>query len=86
MDFSGTGASKEYIICYYWYSLDKRFKFESDVCNRSHDVLMTSINLNVIATLNVFGVGYGCITNRISKSEAINLLQNPYLIEKSGTL
>ena len=28
-----TSASKEYIICQYWYFLDKEFKFRSGVYN-----------------------------------------------------
>ena len=37
---------------------------------------MMSINLNDIAILNICGVDYRCIINRISKREAVNLLRN----------
>ena len=33
---------------------------------------MMSIDINSIANLNIHGVNYRCIINRISKSEAIN--------------
>ena len=36
--------------------------------------------------LNIKGSDYCCIITRISKSEAIKLLQNIDLTEKSGTL
>ena len=36
-----TSASKEYMLCHYWYFKDVGFKFEPHVCNKSHDVLMT---------------------------------------------
>ena len=39
-------------------------------------LLMMSINLNDIATLNISGVDHPCIINGIGKSEAVNLLQN----------
>ena len=52
------------------------FKFQPDVCNGRHDVLMMPINLNDIAILNIRDVGYRCIINEISKTDAINLLQN----------
>ena len=43
---------------------------------------MMSINLDDIAILNIRGVDYRCIINRISETEAVNLLQNVDLTEK----
>ena len=43
---------------------------------------MMSINLNVIAILNIHSVDYHYIIHRISKSEAVNLQQNADLSEK----
>ena len=43
---------------------------------------MMSVNLSHIAILDIHGVNY-CIISRISKSEAINLIQNADLTEKS---
>ena len=43
---------------HYWRFLDKGFKFQSDVCNGCHDVLMMSMNLCDIAILNIHGVDY----------------------------
>ena len=45
-----------------------------------------SANLSDIAILKIKNVDYHCIITRITKSEAINLLQNTDLTEKSGTL
>ena len=75
-DVDKTSALKEYDIFHYWYFLNYSFKFQPNVCNRSHDLLMTSINLNYIAILNIKGSDYRCIINLISKNEAINLTQN----------
>ena len=47
---------------------------------------MMSINLNDIAILNIKGSDYCCIISLISKNEAIKLLKNVDLAEKSGTL
>ena len=33
VDFNKTSESKECDICHYWYFLNKRFKFQSDVSN-----------------------------------------------------
>ena len=40
IDVKKTSESKESHICHYWFFLDKEFKFQPDVCNGCHDVLM----------------------------------------------
>ena len=64
-----TSVSKECDICPYWYFLHYSFKFQSNVCNRCHDLLMMSINLSDIATLNIKSSDYCCIISLISESE-----------------
>ena len=44
------------------------------------------MNICNIAILNIHGADYHCIISEISKSEAINLMQNIDLTEKRGTL
>ena len=73
-------------ICHYWYFLNKGFKFQPNLCSRCHNLLMVSMNLCDIAVLNIKGSDYHCIISRISKNEAIKLMQNIDLTEKSGTL
>ena len=46
---------------------------------------MMSVNLSDIVILNIKGSDYCCAVSLISKNEAINLLQNTNLTEKSGT-
>ena len=62
---------------YFWYFLDKEFKFQSSVCEGYHDVLMVSIdfNNNNIPVLNIHGVDYCRIRVK-------NLLRNADLSEK----
>ena len=60
--------------------------FQPNVCNRCHDLLTMSINFSDIAILNNNGSDYYCIISRISKSEAINLMQNTDLTKKSRNL
>ena len=85
-DVNKTSASRECDICHYWYFLNHNFKFQPNVCNRCHDLLMMSINFRDVAILNIKGSDYDCIISLISKNEATNLLQNADLTEKSGTL
>ena len=82
IDVNKTSASKECDVCHYWYFLNYSFKFQPNVCNRCHDLLMMSMNLSDIAILNIKGSDYRCIISLISKNEAITLLQNAGLIEK----
>ena len=86
IDGNKTSASKECDIFHYWYFLNYSFKFQSNVYNTCHDLLMMSINLSNITILNIKGFDYRCIISLISKNEAINLLQNANLSEKSGAL
>ena len=69
-------------ICSHRYFLDKRFNFQTYVCNGWHDVLMLSINLSDIAILNIRSVDHRCIISGMSKSEAINLMLNIDFSEK----
>ena len=86
IDVSKTSTSKECDICHYCYFSNYSFKFQPNVCNRYHDLLMMSVNFSDIAILNIKGSDYRCIISLISKNEAINLMQNADLTEKGGTL
>ena len=81
IDVNETSESKECDIRHYWCFLNNAFKFKPNVCNRFHDLLMMSMNL-----LNIKASDHDCIIRGIIKIEAINLLQNTDLTEKSGTL
>ena len=61
IDSNKTSLSKKFILCQYWYFKDVGFKFESHLCNKCHDILMTVCDLKNIATLNEKVVGFRCI-------------------------
>ena len=61
IDVNKTNESKYYDIWLYWFSLNKDFKFQPNVCNRYHDLLVTFMNLSDIAILNIKGSNYHCI-------------------------
>ena len=86
IDVNKTKASKECHICHYLYFLNNSFTFQPNACNKSHDLLMMSINLSDIAILNIKVSDFRCIISLTSKNEAINLMQTAALTEKSGTL
>ena len=86
IDVNKTSKSKECNIFHYLCFLNKSFKFQPNVCNRCHDLLMTSMNLKDMAILNIKSADYGYIISGISKNEIINLMQNANLTKKSGAL
>ena len=85
-DINKTSALKLCNICHYWYFLNYRLKFQPNVCNRCHDLLMISMNPTNIAISNIKGSYNCCIISVISKNEAINVTQNADLTKKSETL
>ena len=72
-------------VCHYWYFLNYSFKFQSNVCNRCHDLLVSFINLSDIAILNIKGSYYCYIISLITKNEARDLLQKAGLTGKNET-
>ena len=85
-DINKTSTSKECDICHYWYFINYSFKFQPNVCNRCHNLILMSMNLSDIAILNIKDSNYRCIISLISKNETINLIQNADLTEKNRTL
>ena len=61
VDVNKTSKSKEFDICHYLKFLHKGFKFQTNVCNGRHDLLVTSMNLSDIAILNIKFSDYCCI-------------------------
>ena len=53
IDINITDASKECMLCHYWYFKGIGYKFEPHVCNGCHDILIMAYELRNIATINV---------------------------------
>ena len=66
--------------------LNHSFKFHPNICYRCHDLLLMCMNLRNIAILNIKASDYRCIIILMSKNEAINLMENGDLTEKTGIL
>ena len=86
IDVNKTSISIVCDVCHYWHFLNFSFKFQPNVCNRCHGLLMMSVNLSDVAILKIKVSDYRCIISLISKNEAIKLMQNADSTEKSGTL
>ena len=77
-----TSASRNCMLCHYWYFKVVGFQFKPHVCNKCHDILMTAYELKNIAISNVKGIDFRCILWGISKDEAVNKLSNSVLNNK----
>ena len=74
IDINKTNASNECDICYYWYFLDKDFKYELYLCNGCHDLIQKAMNFNDVAIVSV------------KRSDAIDIMKSSNLNEKSRLL
>ena len=71
IDTNKTDASKECIICHYWYFKSIGYKFEPHVCNGCHDILIVVCELKSIVILNFKDIDYRCVLWNKTKNEAI---------------
>ena len=79
IDIAKSNNSKECMIISFF---NHRFKFQDSVYNGCHDLKMLSVNISDIDIITIKNVNYGCIIHKISKSEAINLLENSVLEDR----
>ena len=82
IDLAKSNNSKECMICPYFF-FNHGFEFQYFVCNGCHDLTTLSVNISHIAIITIKNVDYCCIIHSISKSEAINLLEN-FVLEDRG--
>ena len=83
-DVNKTSASKVCDICRYWYFLNYSFKFQPNMCNRCHDLLMISMNLSDIAILNIIkNLSYIKMGKEILTFEDIEIEKNKFCRNKT---
>ena len=54
IDVKKKNELKECDICHYWCLLNNGFKFQPNVCNECHDLVIMSMNLSDITLLNIY--------------------------------
>ena len=82
IDANKSDKSKECDLCHYWYFLDKNFTYEPYLCNGCHNLMQKTVSFNNAAVVSVKGSDYRIHFCFISKSDAINLLNNSLLSNK----
>ena len=86
IDINKTSASKECDIDLFWYFLDKNFSYEPYLCNECHDLMQKAMNFNDIAIISIKGNDYRIHFWYMSKDEAISVMHNSTLNEKTELL
>ena len=66
--------------------LDKGFKYEPYLCNGCHNLMQKAMNFNDVAIVSIKGNDYRIHFWYMSKDDAINIMKNSNLNEKSGLL
>ena len=82
IDLNKSGKSKDCMICHYWYFKDIGYKYEPHDCNQCHELSMVVYDLKDFMILNLKVVNYRSYVFNMSKSDAINLLNNSVLDNK----
>ena len=86
IDINKTSASKKCDISHYWYFLDKNFSYEPYLCDGCHDLMQKAMNCNDVAIVSIKGNDYRIHFWHMSKDEAISIMRNSNLYEKTGLL
>ena len=79
-------ASKECDIGHYWCFKDIVFKYKLYICKGCHNLMEKAMNLNDVAVASVKGSDFRIHFWYMSKYDAINILKNSNMNEKSGSL
>ena len=86
IDFNKTNASKECVICSYWYFKDIGFKYEPYLSNGCQYLMQKAINFNDVAIVSIKGSDYSIHFWYMSIDGGISIMNNSNLNEKSGSL
>ena len=86
IDINKANASKECDICHYWYFLDKNFNYDPYLCNGCHDLMQKAMYFNDVAIVSIKGNDYRIHFWYMSKNDAISIMNNSNLKEKTGLL
>ena len=85
-DVDMSDKSKECMLCYYWYFLDKNFIYGSYLCDGCYNMMQKCKRLKNIAIVHVKKNVYRICFLYMTKREAKKLMTNSNLIDKKGIL
>ena len=83
IDLNKSDKSKVCDIFHYWCFPDKNVNYEPYLCNGCHDLIQKAMNFNDVAIVSIKGSDYRIHFWYMSKSDAINLLNDCLLDNKA---
>ena len=86
IDVNISDKSKEWMLCHYWYFLDKNFSYEPYLCNECYNIVQKCNKLKNTAIAHVKKSAYRIYFEYMSEREAKKLMSNSNLIDKKGVL
>ena len=86
LDVSKSDKSKECDICHYWCFLDKNFNYEPYICNGCHYLMQKAMNFNDGAIVSIKDNDYRIHFWYMSRGDAISVMHNSNLNDKTGVL
>ena len=86
IDVDMSDKAKEYMLCHYWYFLDKNFSYGSYLCDGCYNIMQKSNNLEIIDVAHIKKSAYRIYFMYMSKREAKKIMENSNLIDKKGIL
>ena len=84
IDVNRSDKSKQFMLCDYWYFLDKSFSYGPYLCDGCYNMMQKCSKLKNIAIVRVKESAYRICFLYINKREAKKLMNN--LIDKKGVL
>ena len=86
IDVDMSNESKLFMLCHYWYFLDKNFSYGLYLCDGCYNVMQKCNKFKNIAIVHVKKSVYRIYFLYMSKSEAKKITNNSNLLGKKGVL
>ena len=86
IDVNKSDKSKEYMLCHYWYFLDKSFRYGPFLCDGCYNMIQKCNKLKNIAIIHIKKSVYRICFLFMSKRKAKKLMVNSNLTDKKGFL
>ena len=86
IDINKSDESKEFMLCHYWYFLDKSFSYRPYLCDGCYNMMQKCSKLKNIALIRIKKSVYRICFLFMSKGEVTKLMTNFNLIDKKSFL
>ena len=86
IDINKSDESKEFMLCHYWYFLDKSFSYRPYLCDGCYNMMQKCSKLKNIALIRIKKSVYRICFLFMSKGEVKKLMTNFNLIDKKSFL